>query len=583
MLKSIYRLVEWTGTRKKRIFIGFIYSIFHTICVAFPIIIAAFGLNFVLEDAKGGRPLEPSTIWIIALAMVAAVLGRFIFSYLRASTQESIGYEVIAEKRIQIGNQLKRVSLSFLQRHKAGDLTSAVTTDLSFIEMYGMKMIDVVVNGYISVLTIIIGLSFLHYSIAIVAVLFLICSALFLHLLSKESERNAPVYQQAKDEMISSTIEYIRGMAEVKSFKQQGVSKSGIQNAFKKSKEINVKIEKNYAPFNSLHILALHCATIGIVLTSSVLTLNGELLLSSMIMIFIFSFVMFQQIEAMNNASHVLKVINATLDKLKNIDTEQFLDDGSEKAVISNYTIQFKNVSFGYDNRRILHNVSFHLPENSTTALVGPSGSGKTTICKLIARFYDVKNGEINIGGVNIRDVKTEHLLKNISIVFQNVYLFHDTVFNNICFGRPKATFDEVVEVAKKARCHDFIMNLPDGYESVIGEGGSTLSGGEKQRISIARAMLKDSPIIVLDEATASVDPENEHEIQNALSELTKGKTVLIIAHRLATIENADQILVLNEGGIAQQGTHSQLIVEEGIYKKFCSIRKKIEEWSISH
>ena len=239
-------------------------------------------------------------------------------------------------------------------------------------------------------------------------------------------------------------------------------------------------------------------------------------------------------------------------------------------------------MSFAYDEKPVLKNVSFQIPQGSTTAIVGPSGSGKTTICNLIARFYDVNAGTVSVGAVDVRKMTCDSLLSNISMVFQKVYLFHDTVENNIRFGNPAATHEEIVEAAKKARCHDFIEQLPDGYNTVIGEGGSTLSGGEKQRISIARAILKNASIVILDEATASIDPENEHLIQQAISELTVGKTVIVIAHRLATIEHADQILVVDAGQIVQQGTHTELIQQNGLYRRFIDIREQAEGWSIA-
>ena len=239
-------------------------------------------------------------------------------------------------------------------------------------------------------------------------------------------------------------------------------------------------------------------------------------------------------------------------------------------------------MTFSYDKVPVLQNISFSIPQGSTTAIVGPSGSGKTTICNLIARFYDVDSGAVTVGGEDVRNMTCDSLLRNISMVFQKVYLFHDTIAANIRFGSPAATQEEIVEAAKKARCHDFIMALPDGYDTVIGEGGSTLSGGEKQRISIARAILKDANIVILDEATASIDPENEHLIQQAISELTIGKTVIVIAHRLATIEHADQILVVDSGRVVQKGTHHELLRQEGLYRRFITIREQAEGWSIA-
>ncbi len=581
MVRSIQRLLDWTGKRRKRVYLGFVYSFFHTLFAAFPVIIAAYSLKLILNDMNGIGALSTSSIVYIAILMVFAVTGRFIFGYLRASTQDSVGYEVTAEQRINIGGRLKRVPLGFFHHKKAGDITSAVTTDLSFIEMHGMKMVDVIINGYISVFNLVLCLAFYHYTVALAAVAGIVFSALFLKLLRNKSEENAPIQQQAKDRMISATIEYIRGMSEVKAYNQQGVTKEGIHKAYEMGKEINVKIEKDYMPYNSFHLLSLHMASTGIIAVSAWLAMNETIPLSTMVMMVIFSFVIFNQVEAMNSAFHVLKVIDATLDKLEEINEIEFLDKDGKEINLEKFNIQFTNVSFGYEQRQVIKNVSFTVPEYTTTAIVGPSGSGKTTLCKLIARFYDVEQGDIKIGGVNVREVTSESLLKNISIVFQKVYLFHDTILNNIRFGKPNASLEEVVEVSKKARCHEFIMALPDGYNTMVGEGGSTLSGGEKQRLSIARAMLKDAPIIILDEATASIDPENEHEIQRAINALVAGKTILIIAHRLATIQNADQIIVLNNGEIVQRGTHEELIKEDGIYKSFSQIRKRAEGWSL--
>ncbi|HDK7138877.1 TPA: ABC transporter ATP-binding protein [Clostridium botulinum] len=581
MFKSIKRIIQWSGHRKKRLYVGFIYSFFNTMFTAMPIMGAAYGLNLIIGDMKGNKNLTVDWVLYMLGFMVFTVLGRFLFSYLRASTQDSIGYEVTAEQRIRIGDILKRVSLGFFSEKNAGEITSAVTTDLSFIEMYGMKMIDVVVNGYISAFTMVFCLAFYNLWIAIIAMAGILLSAIFLKLLGDKSNKNAPIHQKAQDSMITATIEYIRGMSVVKAFKQDGVSIEGIRNAYKMSKDINIKIEKDYVPYNCLHLFVLKLASVVMVLASAIMAVNGIMDIPTMLMMAIFSFVIFGHIETINNAAHVLKIIDATLDKLNAIKSADFIDKNSKDIKLSKYDIKFKNVTFGYEKRDVLRNVSFTIPENTTTAIVGPSGSGKSTICNLIARFYDVDKGSISIGGINIKDITCDSLLKNISMVFQKVYLFHDTVYNNIRFGKPEASFEDVIKVAKKACCHDFIMNLPNGYETVIGDGGSTLSGGEKQRISIARAMLKNAPIVILDEATASVDPENEHAIQKAISALVHGKTIIIIAHRLATIENADQILVVDGGCVAQRGAHKELINQKGVYKRFLDIRKTAEEWKI--
>jgi ATP-binding cassette subfamily B protein len=286
-------------------------------------------------------------------------------------------------------------------------------------------------------------------------------------------------------------------------------------------------------------------------------------------------------VENINDAAHMLGLIDSAMNKLESLENAEYIDQDGKDITPASYDITFQDVSFGYDKRTVLHDVNFTIPQNTTTAIVGPSGSGKSTLCSLIARFYDVDAGKITFGGTDIREFTCDSLLKNISMVFQNVYLFRDTIRNNIKFGSPDASEEQIIAAAKKARCHDFIMALPDGYDTVIGEGGSSLSGGEKQRISIARAMLKDAPIVILDEATASIDPENEHLIQEAISALTHGKTIITIAHRLATIENADQILVIDGGTVVQKGTHKELLKQRGTYQDFIRIREQAEGWRI--
>jgi ATP-binding cassette subfamily B protein IrtB len=573
--------MQWSGERSKRLYIGFGYSFLNTMFTAMTIMGAAYGLNLIIEDMKGHFTLTASWIFYMLAWMAVTVAGRFLFAYLRAVAQESIGYEVTAEQRARIGDLLKRVSLGFFSKQNAGEIAAAVTTDLSFIEMFAMKMIDVVVNGYISAFTILLCLAFYNIWIALIATAGILLSACFLKLLGNQSRANAPVHQKAQDSMIAATIEYIRGMPVVKAFKQDGVSKEGICQAYRMSKDINIKIEKNYVPYNCLHQFALKAASVAIVITAAILAAKGAMEIPTMLMMTIFSFVIFGHIEAVNNAVHVLEIIDATLDKLANIERAQFIDQESRELKITTYDIEFKNVTFAYEKQDVLKNISLVIPENTTTAIVGPSGSGKSTICNLIARFYDVDQGSVSIGDVDVKRMTCDSLLENISMVFQKVYLFHDTVLNNIRFGKPEAGLAEVMEAAKQACCHDFIMSLPDGYETVIGEGGSTLSGGEKQRISIARAMLKNAPIVILDEATASVDPENEHAIQQAISALVHGKTIIIIAHRLATIQNADQILVVDQGRIAERGTHEELLQQKGVYQRFLAIREAAEGWSI--
>ena len=582
MFGMIKRLIGWTGKYKKRVYIGFIYAFINSIFTSLPIMLATYGLGLVFDDYKGIRTFDNDQIIYIFLLMILVIGGRFLFSYLRAVTQESVGCEATAEQRIRLGNIFKRVSLGFFNSNNMGEISSAVTTDLSFIEMLSMNMINTVVNGYITVLVMILFLLFYCPLAGIISLSGIVLSALFLYIAAKISDKNASIHQKAQDSIVENTIEFLRGMQTIKAFKQEGVSVQGIRKAYKNHKDVNIKIELENCPYNCLHQFVLKAASVGIIAVSAYLTYTRKMDVNIMLMMDMFSFVMFSQIEPLSNAIHVIEVVNKTLDKLEKIEKADIIDKGGQNIELKRHDIKFSDVCFSYDKKQILNNISFYIPEGSTTAIVGPSGSGKTTICNLIARFYDVNSGVITVGDKNIKDITCDSLLKNISMVFQKVYLFNDTIKNNILFGNPNASDNEVIDAAIKAHCHEFISKLPNGYDTIIGDGGATLSGGEKQRISIARAILKDSPIIILDEATASVDPENEHLIQNAISSLTKGKTVIVIAHRLATIQDADQILVIDNGDVVQKGNHLELINQDGIYKNFISIKESAEGWCIS-
>lgn len=299
------------------------------------------------------------------------------------------------------------------------------------------------------------------------------------------------------------------------------------------------------------------------------------------IMCIIMSFLVFASIQSAGSAMATLRVATSSIEQVETTENMPQMDIEGKKITPHHTDIEFNNVSFSYDKIPILREVSIHIPEKAMTAIIGPSGSGKSTMCSLISRFWDVDQGSISIGDVNIKNYTLESLMDLISTVFQNVYLFQDTIENNIKFGKPQATKEEVIEVAKKAQCHDFIMNLPEGYQTIIGEGGTSLSGGERQRISIARAMIKNAPIIIFDEATANVDPENEDKLQQAIESLTKNKTVIMVAHRLKTVKNANQIIVLKDGKLEEVGKHEDLIRKEGTYKKFIEAREETESWKI--
>ena len=581
MLRIVKRIIAWSEAYKKRLYIGFVFAFITGIFMTMPIMMAGYTLRLIQQDMEGQREMIAKDIWLVTLRVIAAIAGRFLFSYLRATLQETVMYERLADVRVEIGNLLKRVNLGFFKHNSTGELVSAVTTDMSFLELHAMNMIDTCVNGYITMLVMVLYLFYFDWKFALISIIGLVLSALFLYLMGKCSERNSLAHQTAQESMVAATIEYLRGLALVKSFHQEGVSIGGIRKAFQQSRIVNIKIEKEYAFFNFFHLLSLKAAAAGIVALATVQTYQGTMFLSDMILLVILSFIIFQSAENLNSATHVLEIIDHTINKLERILHTDLIDEKGKDIIPENRTISFEHVSFGYEKAMILKDVTCELKEHTFNAIVGPSGSGKTTFCNLIARFYDVNEGTIKIGGTDIKEYSCDSLLSQISIVFQKVYLFNDTIANNIAFGKPGATREEIMEAAKKARCHDFIMQLPNQYDTVVNEAGASLSGGEKQRISIARAILKDSPIIILDEATSSVDPENEYLIQQAICELVKGKTVITIAHRIATIENADQILVMDDGRIVQCGVHEQLIQQDGIYRNFIKRREEAEGWKI--
>ena len=293
------------------------------------------------------------------------------------------------------------------------------------------------------------------------------------------------------------------------------------------------------------------------------------------------AFMLYSSLECAGNYSSLLHVVSVCVDKANAILELDTMDIDGKEIRPQSCDIALEHVSFSYDKRKIIDDVSLTIPQRTTTAIVGPSGGGKSTLCNLIARFWDVDAGRVTLGGVDVKEYSMNSLMSNFSFVFQTVYLFADTIENNIKFGRQDATHEEVVEAAKKACCHDFISQLPDGYNTVIAEGGSTLSGGQKQRISIARAIMKDAPIVILDEATANVDPENEKELMDAVAALTKEKTIIMIAHRLKTVRHADRIVVVDKGRIVQQGTHEQLMQQEGIYRRFVDAREQAVSWKL--
>ena len=581
MFKTVKRIIDWCGEFKGKLYLGFVMTFLSHLFTAMPLALAAYTVGLLVEAQAGGAAFDTAWIWRSVLLQVGMVFLRFLFDYFRARLQEPISYQLTARDRLAVGDALKRVSLGYFQQVSTGSILNSITTGLSTLENMGIRMIDNFVGGYLNFLVIFLCLAVCSPVTALIALAAAVLSLGAMLLISHYSRVNAPVEAQANRDMTGAILEYARGLAVVKSFGKSGAAMDAVTKAIGDSKRVHIKIEWGYLPGNALHLLALKCGSVGLALAAVLQYLNGSMSFSMTLMFLFFSFQIFASLEPISDSAHTLGVIDDAMDQLDVLKGGNFIDKDGRDVKLERYDIAFRNVDFGYDERQVLKDVSFTIPEKTSTAIVGPSGSGKTTICSLLARFYDPQSGSITLGGHDLREFTCDSLLTNLSMVFQNVYLFHDTVRANLLFGKPDATEEEMIAAAKKARCHDFIMALPNGYDTVIGEGGGTLSGGEKQRISIARAILKDAPIILLDEATASIDPENEHLIQDALTELTRGKTVITIAHRLATVRNADQILVISDGRVAEHGTHEELLAKNGIYRRFTEIREKAEGWRI--
>lgn len=584
MLEALKRIVAWTGPMKRRLIWGCVCSFFMTWAGACPVFIAAWMLGLVADSAKSGIPLDPMVPWEALTGIAVSIVLRFIFSYGKNRLQESIGYEVAARDRIEIGERLKHVPLGYFSKVKTGDILATATTELGVLELQGMKMVDAVINGYISVFAIVCFLAFMSPLAALISLAGVGLSALALWGINRKSARLTPKAHEATERLAGAIVEYMRGLATAKSYGRENTAIEPMAEAIDDLSAKRIDIEYGFTPLNVAHLSAIKLASVGVVAVAAFAALAGQMDLWVFIALALFSFTIFAGVENVSDSAHMLGDLNDILGKLEELKAAPVIDEDGQEVALTHTGIEFDHVDFSYekDGKQILRDVSFSIPEGTTCALVGPSGAGKTTIANLMARFYDVDGGCIRVGGHDVRELTCDSLLEDFAMVFQNVYLFDDTVAANIGFGRAGATREEIEEAARRACCYDFIMELPQGFDTRVGEGGAALSGGQKQRISIARALLKDAPIIILDEATASVDPENEALIQHAIAELTADKTVVAIAHRLATIRNADQILVVDGGGIAQRGTHDDLLQQEGTYRRFVEIREASEGWKIA-
>ena len=557
---------------QKSMVIGFLNAIFNSLLVA---------ALYVVLKAIVEKSVSTTTAWTAFIIMVVSIIGKIVTQYYSQLQRTHAGYFMVADKRINIGEKLKSVPMGYFNQNSLGQITAIETTILNDVENAVPVVLVTTLGGFLNSLVFAIFILFFDWRMGLITLAGIALFLIVTSAMEKKSREGVPERQEAQSVLVETVLETIQGMSVVKAFDLDNNLDKKVDRAIDQSYRKNEKLEKAMTPYIAMQQLVLYIFSVALMFCAIALYLNGSMELTNSLIMVVCSFMVYEQLKVAGSCVANMRIAEHSIDKANKIDDVPTMDEGGKDIVPSTTDITFKNVDFAYEKKKILDNVSFTIPEKKMTAIVGPSGSGKTTLCSLIPRFWDVDAGSVSIGGVNVKDYTLNSLMRNVSMVFQNVYLFADTIENNIRFGKADATHEEVVEAAKRACCHDFIMELPEGYDTKIGEGGASLSGGEKQRISIARALIKDAQIVIFDEATANVDPENEDRLQNAIEELTKDKTVIMIAHRLKTVRNAEKILVLNEGKIVQQGRHDQLIRQPGIYSEFVNGRKEAIGWKL--
>lgn len=576
MFQMTTRLLTFAGEEKQRFVKSFIFGGVNSLFEIMPISAIMVVLSGIIENN-----MSTTHVYTSFGIMLLSIIGQIIFGNFSINGGIHASYAMCTAKRLEIGERMKRTPMGYFSENRLGELTSTVTTTLSDLENTAKDIFQQLINGFVFAILINLWLLTFEWRLGLISIVGLCFSMIIFSVLQKKSKIISPERQEAQISLVVSILEYIQGMGVVKAFSLGNKTKEAVLDAAEESRDINIKTERVFSNLGSLYQSVFKFLSTVILLGSAYFLIVGEIDTTKAVMLTMSSFMLYKSVEIAGSVSALVRVLEYSMDKVEESLDAPLLDENGKDITPKHCEIQFKNVRFSYDETEILKGINLLIPEKKTTALIGASGSGKSTLCNLISRFWDIEQGEILLDGVNIKEYSYESLMRNISAVFQKVYLFEDTIANNIKFGNSSATQEEIIAVAKKARCHGFIEALPDGYNTVIGEGGSTISGGEKQRISIARAMLKNASIVILDEATSSLDPENEQEITLALEELCKDKTVIMIAHRLSTVENADQIVVLEQGKIAQVGSHSQLIKEKGIYQTFLSIRREAVGWSL--
>ncbi|MBE5857326.1 MAG: ABC transporter ATP-binding protein [Lachnospiraceae bacterium] len=575
MIEALRKIIMFSGSEKKNIyksiFVSFLRACFSMLRIG-AIYYIIVGL---INDDTSTTPA-----WIAFVLMIISILGTATTRNISLLQQTHAGFYMSANKRMEIAEKLKRVPMGFFNDNSVGEITGISTTVMSTVENLGATVLVLVLGGLINTVVFFLLIPFLDPRIAMVVLAGIAIYLIFTSIMEHKTRTMAPQRERSKTMIVSEVLENLQGMSVVKSFNLSGKGDAKLRDAIDEYRDKNMALEKMFIPISSVQNVILGVFKMSIIFLSVYFYLQGTMELITALMLVIVAYQVFAEIEQTDSGLSMLRVVTGSLDQVEKVDAMPQLDIHGEDYKPATQDINVENVSFSYGGKEILHDVSLSIPTGTMTAFVGPSGAGKTTLALLISRFWDVNSGSISIGGKDIREYTLDALMSQMSIVFQNVYLFEDTIENNIRFGCPEASRADVVRAAKMACCHSFIESLPFGYDTVIGEGGATLSGGEKQRISIARAILKDAPIIILDEATANVDPENEDKLKAAFEALMRNKTVIMIAHRLETIRNANQIAVIEGGGLSV-GTHDKLMKDNPAYSKFVRMRQQAATWSV--
>ena len=574
MIKTVKRILLMAGDHCHKVTAGIGISLFYSI-------FSAMDLFAILYIAFSVDELTMQKIVVTVGILLVGLIGKIVCKYQISKRISGSSYDVFYERRLEAGERLKKAPMGYYSEKNLGEIQMILTTDMNALESSAMSVVENILGSLIYAAICTLVLLLFNWKIGLITLAGLAIGMILLNVIQNGAEKAMPMRFHAQEEMTERTLEFVQGNMVMRLFGtgQDGLNR--VKEAFQKKQKADIHLENSAIWPINFYKYVFRLASCGVVLIAALLYVQQEMSFPICVMFLFAAFLVYSQMDGLASNIALLRIVDNSLEQVESVLHIPKMPGNEAVNKIQNYDIELQNISFGYDKRPIIQDVSLKIPERSVTAIVGPSGSGKTTLCNLIARFWDVQKGAILIGGKNVKDIEPDELMKLMSIVFQNVYLFHDTIENNIKFGRPDATHEAVVEAARRACCHDFIEKLPNAYQTVIGEGGSTLSGGEKQRISIARAILKDAPIVILDEATSSVDPENQHILLTAINELTKGKTLIIIAHRLSTIRNADQIVVLDGGRIVQQGTHKTLIQQDGVYRRFVQIRKTTFSWKL--